>query len=196
MYINFSYIFTSRFSYVAEYCASRAVPTVSNSEYLNTIGVKLLPDIDIMWTGPMVISKRITVKHIEELSAVLRRPPVIWDNIHANDYDRKRVFLGPFDGRAPELIPHVRGVLTNPNCQFEANYIPMHTLAQWSRTNLDLSPSHGSLPGNYAYVSSILLAEPGVASDMVFVVMEWWKESWGRGQNFWIPKSRICVSIL
>ena len=38
-----------------EYCATRAVPTVSNSEYLNTIGSKLLPNIDILWTGEWLI---------------------------------------------------------------------------------------------------------------------------------------------
>ena len=40
-----------------QYCSTRAVPTVHTSEYLNTIGQKLAPDIDIMWTGPKVISK-------------------------------------------------------------------------------------------------------------------------------------------
>ena len=34
-----------------EYCASRAVPTVRNSPYLNVIGKRLLPGIEIMWTG-------------------------------------------------------------------------------------------------------------------------------------------------
>jgi len=34
-----------------EYCARRAVPTVSSSQYLNTIGGKLLPGVEIMWTG-------------------------------------------------------------------------------------------------------------------------------------------------
>ena len=36
---------------LSEYCASRAVPTVSESEYLRTIGNKLLPGIEIFWTG-------------------------------------------------------------------------------------------------------------------------------------------------
>ena len=67
---------------------------------------------------------------------MLQRPPVIWDNIHANDYDQRRLFLGPYDGRSSELIPYIRGVLTNPNCEFEANFIAMHTLAQWSKSNL------------------------------------------------------------
>lgn len=37
-----------------EYCAARAVPNVSSSEYLNTLGSKLLPEIDIMWTGMVI----------------------------------------------------------------------------------------------------------------------------------------------
>jgi len=74
-------------------------------------------------------------RSIEEVAKVLQRPPLIWDNIHANDYDQKRLFLGPYDGRSPDLIPYLRGVLTNPNCEFEANYVALHTLAQWSRSN-------------------------------------------------------------
>lgn len=120
-----------------EYCSARANPSVQNSEYLNTIGAKLLPGIDIMWTGSKVITKVITVESIRELETVLRRPPVIWDNLHANDYDQKRIFLGPYSGRSTDLVSHLRGVLTNPNCEFEANFIPIHTMAQWSRCNSD-----------------------------------------------------------
>ena len=34
-----------------QYCATRAVPDVSTSDYLNTIGPKLASGIEIMWTG-------------------------------------------------------------------------------------------------------------------------------------------------
>ncbi|KAG4073125.1 hypothetical protein HA402_002514 [Bradysia odoriphaga] len=120
-----------------QYCSTRAVPTVSNSEYLNTLGNKLMQEIDILWTGPKVISKYLTIESIQEITEVLRRKPVIWDNLHANDYDQKRVFLGPYSGRSPELIPLLRGVLTNPNCEFHANTIAIHTLAHWSKCNSD-----------------------------------------------------------
>lgn len=43
-----------------------------------------------------MVSHRISAESIEEVSSVLRRPPVIWDNIHANDYDPQRLFLGPY----------------------------------------------------------------------------------------------------
>ncbi|XP_054167405.1 protein O-GlcNAcase-like isoform X2 [Oppia nitens] len=120
-----------------EYCNSRAVPNVQNSEYLNTIGRTLMSGIDVMWTGSKVITHTLTVQSIQELSEVLRRPPVIWDNLHANDYDQKRIFLGPYSGRSTDLIPHLRGVLTNPNCEYEPNFIPIHTLAQWSKCKSD-----------------------------------------------------------
>ncbi|XP_012259880.2 protein O-GlcNAcase [Athalia rosae] len=120
-----------------QYCATRAMPNVPSSEYLNTLGSKLAQEIDIMWTGPKVISRLLTVESIEEITEVLRRPPVIWDNLHANDYDQKRVFLGPYSGRSPDLIPKLRGVLTNPNCEYGANFVAIHTLAQWSRCNVD-----------------------------------------------------------
>lgn len=83
--------------------------------------------------GPKVVSKVITTQTIEALTNVLKRRPVIWDNIHANDYDQRRVFLGPYDGRPVELFPMLNGVLTNPNCEFESNFIAVHTLASWLR---------------------------------------------------------------
>lgn len=120
-----------------EYCSSRANPTVLNSNYLKTIGDKLLDGIDIMWTGTRVIPQTISVAQMEELASVLKRKPVIWDNLHANDYDQKRLFLGPYIGRSTSLIPYIRGVLTNPNCEYELNYIAIHTLAQWSKCKKD-----------------------------------------------------------
>ncbi|XP_071171502.1 protein O-GlcNAcase-like [Mytilus edulis] len=118
-----------------EYCSSRALPTLSSSEYLNTVGSKLLSAIEILWTGVKVVSKKMTIKHLEEVTAVFRRPPLIWDNIHANDYDPRRIYLGAYDGRSPEIIPYLRGVLTNPNTEFESNYVALHSLGQWCKSN-------------------------------------------------------------
>jgi protein O-GlcNAcase/histone acetyltransferase len=116
-----------------EYCASRADPSVAKSRYLLTLGEKLHPSIDIFWTGPRVISKMISTESIAQVSASLKRHPVIWDNIHANDYDQRRLFLGPYDCRSTDLFPMLNGILTNPNCEFEPNFIAIHTLASWNR---------------------------------------------------------------
>uniref|UniRef100_A0A3Q2XBH4 Si:dkey-183c6.8 n=1 Tax=Hippocampus comes TaxID=109280 RepID=A0A3Q2XBH4_HIPCM len=116
-----------------EYCGSLCSPSVQKSPYLQTVGEDLLPDITVIWTGNKVISRKLSVDRLAEVESVLQRPPLIWDNLHANDYDSRRLFLGPFKGREPWLRGHLRGLLLNPNCEFEANYIPLHTLASWYR---------------------------------------------------------------
>jgi len=83
----------------------------------------------VFWTGPEIISREITVAQIEELRTVLRRKPVIWDNLHANDYDGRRFYCGPYAGRSPELRRAVNGLLLNPNNEFPLNYVPLRTLA-------------------------------------------------------------------
>ncbi|XP_077283944.1 O-GlcNAcase isoform X2 [Arctopsyche grandis] len=128
-----------------QYCGTRALPSVTTSEYLSTLGSRLSADIDIMWTGPKVISKVLTTACIEEITGVLRRPPVIWDNLHANDYDQKRMFLGPYMGRSPELIPLLRGVLSNPNCEYNANMVPIRTLAHWANCSIDANTNANSI---------------------------------------------------
>ncbi|KAL2087625.1 hypothetical protein ACEWY4_016453 [Coilia grayii] len=116
-----------------EYCDSLCSPSVAKSPYLLTVGEDLLPGISVIWTGSRVISRELSADSLSEVRTVLQRPPLLWDNLHANDYDSRRVFLGPFKGRPPGLHGHLSGVLLNPNCEFEANYIPLHTLAAWHR---------------------------------------------------------------
>lgn len=136
-----------------EYCETRAVPSLLESNYLKTIGSGLMQGIDILWSGSQVISKYITVESIEALTRIIERKPVIWENLHANDYDRKRIFLGPYSGRSTKIIPLLRGVLTNPNCEYEANYIAIHTLAQWSYCTEDINEHNRSDPKKEFYDS-------------------------------------------
>lgn len=39
--------------------------------------------------------------------------------------------------RPTELIPRLRGVLTNPNCEFYPNFVALHTLASWCKAPAD-----------------------------------------------------------
>ncbi|KAI6214663.1 hypothetical protein M3Y94_00295100 [Aphelenchoides besseyi] len=136
----FSYIESEMFFFCpTEYCSSRAVPDLSSSDYLNTLGQNLLPDIHIMWTGSQVVSPNLTSEHAQSVAKVLRRKPLIWDNLHANDYDPRRVFLGPFKGREVSLKNEISGMLLNPNCKYEANFVPLYTMSIWNQSEYDES---------------------------------------------------------
>jgi protein O-GlcNAcase/histone acetyltransferase len=111
------------------YCQRMADDGHGGAGYLEEVGQRLANGIDIFWTGPEIISREITIEGIGVLRQKLQRKPVLWDNLHANDYDMTRIFLGPYSGRPIELRDEVGGILLNPNCEFEANFVALKTLA-------------------------------------------------------------------
>ena len=113
------------------YCERMVQGGLGGPHYLEILGRELHPAIDIFWTGPEIISREISVDHIGRISEKLRRPPVIWDNLHANDYDGRRFYCGPYSGRPLELRNVVRGILSNPNCEFPLNFVPLRTLGRY-----------------------------------------------------------------
>jgi len=120
-----------------EYCGNRAYPNVKNSNYLQSLGKKLDKEIKVFWTGSKVVSEIITETEIKEVGEVLQRKPLIWDNLHANDYDQQRLFLGPFKGRTPNLIPFLSGVMTNPNCEYSFNIPVLYTMGSWYQSHVN-----------------------------------------------------------
>lgn len=115
------------------YCGRFADMRVPDNAYLRELGGALDASIEILWTGPEIVPENIPVASIRELAGVIKRRPLIWENYHANDYDISRLYLGPFTDRPAALRNEVTGILSNPNCQLEANFIPLHTLATYAR---------------------------------------------------------------
>jgi protein O-GlcNAcase/histone acetyltransferase len=115
------------------YCGRMVAARHGGEGYLETVGLELDPAIPVFWTGPEIVSEEITLEHVAELTRILRRAPLIWDNLHANDYDGRRLYCGPYSGRSPALRDVVAGVLCNPNTEFAANFPALHTFAAWVR---------------------------------------------------------------
>jgi protein O-GlcNAcase/histone acetyltransferase len=104
---------------------------LGGEDYLETVGRKLAPEIDVFWTGQEVISREVSVGSVLAVREILRRRPLIWDNLHANDYDGRRFFCGPYAGRQQELRGHVSGILCNPNTESLLNFVPLRTFAAY-----------------------------------------------------------------
>ena len=116
------------------YCSRMVDSGLGGEGYLNTVGAELALEIDVFWTGPDIISREISVDHVKELQTILRRKPLIWDNLHANDYDGRRFFCGPYQGRPTELLGEVSGLMINPNTEFELNFVPLRTLSAFLKS--------------------------------------------------------------
>lgn len=88
------------------------------NDYILTIAEKLNPDIKIFWTGPGVVSKKITVKDVDKITSLINRPLLIWDNIYANDYIPGIILKSPYKNRAPGILKKISGILLNPMNQY------------------------------------------------------------------------------
>ena len=182
-----------------------AVPSLEKSLYLQTLGNGLHPDIDIFWTGeiahlaarrakrldcdcqgPKVVSRRVTVSHILSVNSVLQRRVTIWDNLNANDYDQRRLFMGPFAGRSSNLSSRISGMLINPNCEFEVNFVPFHCLGQWFRS-LRLNESEDAIgdDDDEDSVPTVQVYQPTKALDQALV--DWLPE---------LNKAKSAVDLL
>jgi protein O-GlcNAcase/histone acetyltransferase len=150
------------------YCGRMAEQKLGGDGYLSTIGQELVPEIDVFWTGPEIISREITVAHVRELRDILRRKPLIWDNLHANDYDGHRFYCGPHSGRRPELRSEVSGLLSNPNNEFPLNYVPLRTLADFVRCAGDWDAREAYLSGMREWLPRFeAIGQPVTLEDLV-----------------------------
>lgn len=95
------------------------------ANYLSEVG-KLVPEaIDILWTGPKVISPEISAGHLEEVSQILGRQPFLCDNFFANDGPKqcKYLKLKPSTGRLPSALESSAGWAFNPMNQSSLSQI-------------------------------------------------------------------------
>jgi protein O-GlcNAcase/histone acetyltransferase len=122
------------------YCSRMVSSGLGGRGYLEDLGRELSPEIEVLWTGPEIISREITIAHLEEVSRALRRRPIIWDNLFANDYDARRFYCGPYSGRPPEIQSATRGILINPNCEAPLNDAAIHAFAAFIRADGERNP--------------------------------------------------------
>jgi protein O-GlcNAcase/histone acetyltransferase len=152
------------------YCGRMAERELGGADYLETIGRQLLPEIDVLWTGPEIVSREIPLAHLEDVRAKLRRRPVLWDNLYANDYDGRRFFCGPYAGRPSEVKTAVNGILANPNCEFPLNFVPLRTMADFIRRDSHWDPRKAYLAAMKQWLARFATSGPPVSfEDLVLL---------------------------
>jgi hyaluronoglucosaminidase len=87
---------------------------VERDPYLLDLAATMPPEILLMWTGPRIIAERLDAKALQKLSGIFQGNLLLWDNLYANDYCPNKIFLGPYESRAPVIWKLTRGVLLNP----------------------------------------------------------------------------------
>ncbi|PWK15623.1 protein O-GlcNAcase [Tumebacillus permanentifrigoris] len=109
---------------------------LQDNPYWQTMRTTLDPQVPVIWTGEQILSPRITVAQADAAATLLGRQPLVWDNYPVNDFTyaikkKPELFLGPLEGRDPELGTHTAGLLSNPMLQPEASKIALATIGDY-----------------------------------------------------------------
>ncbi|MDE6452125.1 MAG: beta-N-acetylglucosaminidase domain-containing protein, partial [Odoribacter sp.] len=99
--------------------------------YLTTLGTKLNPGIQIMWTGDRVISD-ITEAGLAWVNEKIKRPAYIWWNFPVSDYVRDHLLMGAVYGLDTHIGQEMSGFVTNPMEHAEASKIAIFSVADYT----------------------------------------------------------------
>jgi protein O-GlcNAcase / histone acetyltransferase len=158
------------------YCDRMDRGQLGGAGYLDEIGALLSAEIDVLWTGPDIVSAEISLQSVDNLLRRIRRPPLIWDNLFANDYDFHRLHCGPYSGRQPELRRAVRGIFINLNNEYLLNFVPLRTFAaflhgkgEWKSRDAFLDAAPKWLPCFETVTKPLALADLILLADCFYL---------------------------
>lgn len=128
--------------------------------YLTTLGEKLDPFIQIMWTGDKVVAD-IKEESMEWINARIRRPAYVWWNFPVSDYVRDHLLLGPVYGNDTHIASAMSGFVTNPMEHAEASKIAIYGVA-------DYAWNPGQYDAQQTWEAAIREVLPGAAGELQF----------------------------
>ena len=101
-------------------------------DYWEELGACVDPEVGIFWTGDQVCSPKVAPQDLQDITGLLRRKPVLWDNYPVNDGAAacKFLHLAPLPGRDEALPAAVSGHLCNPMNQAWLSRLPLTGLAR------------------------------------------------------------------
>ena len=105
--------------------------------FLENLARYLPANVSCCWTGPSVVSTKITLAHVRKIAKLVGRPLILWDNYPVNDLSMKdELHLAPLKNRDTHLPEIVYGYLNNPLVQEELSFIPLATCFDYASNPL------------------------------------------------------------
>lgn len=114
-------------------CPTEYNKSWSNVEggYLKTLGEKLNPSVQIMWTGDRVVAD-IHRDGMEWINSLIKRPAYIWWNFPVTDYVRDHLLMGPVYGNDTDIPEMMSGFVSNPMEHAEASKVAIYGVADYT----------------------------------------------------------------
>ncbi|MGN6730612.1 MAG: beta-N-acetylglucosaminidase domain-containing protein [Candidatus Binatia bacterium] len=111
------------------------------ANFLERLAESLPANVDCFWTGPAVVSAKITLAHARRVARRLRHRLLLWDNYPVNDLSMaSELHIGPLTGRDRRLPEIVHGYLNNPMLQPALSLVPLATCFDYAAKPCSYDP--------------------------------------------------------
>ena len=111
------------------------------SSFLEKLAEGLPADVACLWTGPAVVSGKITVAHARQIARRVNHQLLLWDNYPVNDLSMaSELHIGPLTGRGRRLPEIVYGYLNNPMLQPTLSLVPLATCFDYAAKPCSYDP--------------------------------------------------------
>ncbi|ARU62875.1 hypothetical protein CBW65_19250 [Tumebacillus avium] len=165
---------------------------VKDDPYWQTLREQLDPSIQVIWTGPEILSKKIDSADADKVAQLLGRKPLIWDNYPVNDFtyaiaNEPQLFFGPLEARSEDLHKHVSGLLANPMVQPESSKPALYSISKYLQSPAAYDPEK-------AYVEGLSQLQ-GVADGGLFNKFADYSRRSMFEEDVWNPKFKALVDI-
>ncbi len=142
-------------------CPSQYNKGWSGGDYLDVLGEKLHPSINVMWTGDSVCTD-ITEGTVDWVSKRIRRAPYIWWNWPVIDYARSAALcMGRTYGLDPKTKGKIVGMTANPMDKPEASKIGVFGTGCWAWNT-------GAFDSQRSWKEGFALVYPGVSAKAMY----------------------------
>ena len=111
-------------------CPTQYNQAWAKGAYLDILGTKMNPKIEIMWTGKTVVTM-IDRETMVYVNARIRRKGFIWLNYPVTDFAVDHILLGPMRGNASDIDQLVSGFVANPMEYAEASKVGVFGVADY-----------------------------------------------------------------
>lgn len=112
-------------------CPTQYNKNWSHGDYLSTLGTKMYPQVQIMWTGNSVVDM-IGVEDMKWINDQIGRKAYIWLNYPVNDYCQSRLLMGKTYGNSLNISNEVGGFCSNPMEYAEASKLSLYSIADYT----------------------------------------------------------------
>lgn len=101
-----------------------------DNNYLLDFGNSINKENKTFYSGENIVSKSISKTLIKKISKIIPTEIIIWDNLYANDYCPRRLFLGPYKGRET-----IKNIMINPTGLIETDLLILDIVKATQRCN-------------------------------------------------------------